>query len=55
MKFKAGRRVTILTACSRGSVQPYIAPGIDLLKAGFQIRLATHLIFESVIRHGDSQ
>ena len=43
-------RITILTAGSRGDVQPYVALGAGLLHAGFQVRFATHKIFEGFIR-----
>jgi sterol 3beta-glucosyltransferase len=43
-------RITILTIGSRGDVQPYIALGIGLQRAGHTVRFATHAIFESWVR-----
>jgi len=43
-------RITILTAGSRGDVQPYVALGLGLQKAGYVVRLATHANFEPMIR-----
>jgi sterol 3beta-glucosyltransferase len=34
--------ITIVTAGSRGDVQPYLALSVGLLRAGHQVRLATH-------------
>ncbi len=46
-------RITIPTTGSRGDVQPFIALGIGLQKAGHRARLATHADFESMVRgHG---
>lgn len=46
-------RITILTAGSRGDVQPYVALGVGLQAAGHQVRLATHDDFMSFIEsHG---
>jgi len=46
-------RATILTAGSRGDVQPYVALGAGLRAAGHEVRLATHGIFEPLARaHG---
>ncbi len=43
-------RVTIVTVGSRGDVEPYIALGVGLKRAGHEVTLATHATFESVIR-----
>lgn len=43
-------RITILTAGSRGDVQPYVALGLGMQKEGYTIRLATHANFEPMIR-----
>ncbi|KST64418.1 glycosyltransferase [Mastigocoleus testarum] len=46
-------QITILTLGSRGDVQPFIALGIGLHKAGHQIKIASPANFESEIRsHG---
>ncbi len=46
-------RVTILTLGSRGDVQPYVALGAGLRRAGHAVSLATHREFEPLIRaHG---
>lgn len=42
-------RVTIVTAGTRGDVQPYIALGLGLQVAGHVVRLATHANFEQEI------
>ena len=42
--------ITILTIGSRGDVQPYIALGIGLRQAGYDVRLVTHAPFEPMIR-----
>lgn len=45
--------ITILTIGSRGDVQPLIALGVGLQQSGYQVRLATHSRFESLVRrHG---
>ncbi len=45
--------LTILTVGSRGDVQPYVALGIGLKRAGYTVRLATHQIFHDfVTSHG---
>lgn len=45
--------ITILATGSRGDVQPYIALGIELKKAGHTIRIATFENFESFVKsHG---
>ena len=43
--------ITILTIGSRGDVQPFIALGRGLQRAGHQVKLATHANFESMTRH----
>lgn len=46
-------RITILTLGSRGDVQPYIALGVGLKRAGFEVILGTGRNFESFVRdHG---
>ncbi len=46
-------KVTILSVGSRGDVQPYIALGLGLQAAGYDVLLATHSNFEDfVISHG---
>ena len=42
-------RITILTIGSRGDVQPYLALGLGLKKAGHQVRLATNFTFAEFI------
>jgi sterol 3beta-glucosyltransferase len=41
--------ITILTAGSRGDVQPYLPLGRGLLAAGHTVRLATHDIFRELV------
>lgn len=43
-------RISILTLGSRGDVQPYLALAVGLKQAGFSVRLASHAIFEPMIR-----
>ncbi len=43
-------RIAIIALGSRGDVQPYIALGVGLQKAGHDIRLITHENFESLVR-----
>jgi sterol 3beta-glucosyltransferase len=46
-------RIAIITIGSRGDVQPFIALGQGLIKAGHTIRLATHQDFEVFVKsHG---
>lgn len=46
-------RVAILAVGSRGDVQPHIALGVGLQRAGHQVTLATHDVFrEAVTEHG---
>ncbi|MGO9957394.1 MAG: glycosyltransferase [Solirubrobacteraceae bacterium] len=42
-------RITILTVGSRGDVQPFLALGLGLERAGHRVRLATHLRFEPYV------
>lgn len=42
--------ITILTIGSRGDVQPFLALGVGLQQAEYQVRLATHANFETMIR-----
>ena len=46
-------RVTILTAGSRGDIQPYVALGAGLRHAGFTVRLATHVGFRDLVESQD--
>ena len=41
--------ITLLTAGSRGDIQPYIALGIELKKAGQAVRIATFRNFEAFV------
>ena len=43
-------RIAIITIGSRGDVQPYIALGQGLIKAGHIVRLATHQDFENLVK-----
>ncbi len=43
-------RMTLLAVGSRGDVQPYIALGVGLQSAGYQVRIATHSHFEALVR-----
>jgi UDP:flavonoid glycosyltransferase YjiC (YdhE family) len=43
-------KVTILTAGSRGDVQPYIALGLGLQAAGHSVRIVTHHSVEDFVR-----
>jgi UDP:flavonoid glycosyltransferase YjiC (YdhE family) len=43
-------RITILTLGSRGDVQPYLALAVGLQRAGYSVRVASHAIFEFLIR-----
>ncbi|MEM6644812.1 MAG: glycosyltransferase [Bacteroidota bacterium] len=46
-------RITILTAGSRGDVQPYIALGKSLAEAGYTVTVAAHAPFEAFVEgHG---
>jgi len=46
-------RIAIITIGSRGDVQPFIALGQGLIKAGHTVRLATHQDFEAFVKsHG---
>jgi UDP:flavonoid glycosyltransferase YjiC (YdhE family) len=42
--------ITIMTVGSRGDIQPFVALGGGLRHAGYAVRLATHAIFEPMIR-----
>ena len=46
-------KITILTVGTRGDVQPFVALGIGLKKAGYEIQIVTHLCFETWIRSYD--
>lgn len=43
------KRILILTAGSQGDVQPYVAVGIGLKQAGFEVTLATDSSFSSFV------
>jgi sterol 3beta-glucosyltransferase len=43
-------RITILGLGSRGDVQPYVALGKGLQTAGHEVTLATHTVFEPLVR-----
>lgn len=43
-------RITILTLGSRGDVQPYIALGVGLKRAGYEVTVGTGKNFESFVR-----
>jgi sterol 3beta-glucosyltransferase len=43
-------RITILTLGSRGDVQPFLALAAGLQRTGYSVRVASHAIFESLIR-----
>jgi sterol 3beta-glucosyltransferase len=46
-------RIVIPTTGSRGDVQPYVALGVGLRRAGHAVRMATHADFEPLVRrHG---
>ena len=42
--------ITLVTIGSRGDVQPYVALGVGLKRAGHDVRIATHASFQSVIQ-----
>ncbi|RUT05680.1 glycosyl transferase family 1 [Dulcicalothrix desertica PCC 7102] len=48
-KLFINKRILILTAGSRGDVQPYVALGIGLKQAGFEVMLATDPGFSSFV------
>ncbi len=43
-------RVTILTLGTRGDVQPFLAFGLELERAGYRVYLATHPKFEPLVQ-----
>ncbi len=46
-------KLTILTAGTRGDVQPYVAVGLGLQSIGYQVRIATHRNYQALLdRHG---
>ena len=46
-------RIAIITIGSRGDVQPFVALGQGLIKAGHTVRLVTHQDFEVFVEsHG---
>ena len=42
-------RIVILSAGTRGDVQPCVALGVGLRQAGYQVRIATHAEFETFV------
>jgi sterol 3beta-glucosyltransferase len=42
-------KINILTVGSRGDIQPYLALGVGLQAAGYDVRLTTHTTFEALI------
>lgn len=42
-------KITIITAGSRGDIQPYLALGLGLKAVGHEVRLATHVEFKTAI------
>ncbi len=52
MRLLSGRRrcLALLTAGSRGDVQPIVALGAGLARRGHEVRLATHPEFETIVR-----
>lgn len=42
-------RITLLTVGTCGDVQPFVALGIGLLRAGYPVRLATESAFEPLV------
>lgn len=47
--------ITILTAGTRGDVQPYISVGRELKKAGHSVRVATFKNFEDLVKSSDME
>ena len=46
-------RIAIIATGSRGDVEPYLALGVGLNKAGYEVRLVTHQNFEGLVKsHG---
>src|SRR5437868_13603935 len=46
-------RITMLTVGTLGDVQPFVALGLGLRRAGHTVRLATHAVFqEFVLQNG---
>lgn len=43
-------KITITTIGSRGDVQPYVALGMGLRRAGYDVNIATHGMFEEFVR-----
>ncbi len=42
-------KITILAPGSRGDVQPFVALGVGLQSAGYEVRVATHTIFKALV------
>ena len=49
----AGKRITILALGSRGDVQPFVALGLGLIRAGHTVRIAAAQDYESLVREHD--
>ena len=43
-------KITIVTVGTRGDVEPFVAMGLGLQKAGHSVKIATHAQFESFVR-----
>ena len=46
-------RITFVALGTRGDVQPYIALGIGLRQAGYNVRIATHQPFQTMVERHD--
>ncbi len=46
-------KITIVTVGTRGDVEPFVALGCGLQKAGHTVKIATHAAFESFVREYD--
>jgi sterol 3beta-glucosyltransferase len=45
-----GMNITVLTAGSRGDVQPFVALGVGLRQAGHHVKICTHSSFEDFVK-----
>jgi len=43
-------KITVVTVGTRGDVEPFVALGLGLQKAGHTIKIATHAMFENFVR-----
>ncbi|KAF4453375.1 sterol glucosyltransferase [Fusarium albosuccineum] len=50
-----GLNIVIQVIGSRGDIQPFVALGKELQKHGHRIRLATHDVFENIIRSSETE